>query len=250
MSLVFTSNALKGVNKAGKLAPDADGYYDVILGALEAPNSYGAVYKLESAKQIFEPNSPFMRLVEKGMLFGEYGHPVRQPGMTDMEWMSRVHAIAEDKKCIHIKEVRIDENATDVQGRKYIAIRGKIKPCGPYGKYITEDMASAGMPVSFSIRSLTNDTIIGGVREKHLITVITWDYVNEPGLAQATKWNAPSLENFHQETVDPRILRQAIERERTMGFSMESADRMSLTLEAYKSHAKPIQNSTKSWMNW
>lgn len=250
MSLVFTSSALKGVNKAGVLLPDEDGYYDVILGALEEPNSYGAIYKLQSAREIFSPNSPFMRLVEKGMLFGEYGHPIRQPGMSDMDWMSRIHQVQEDKKSHHIKEIRIDEQAVDVKGRKYIAIRGKVKPCGPYGKHIEEDMKTKGMPVSFSIRSLTNDTIVSGVREKHLVTVVTWDYVNEPGLAQATKWNAPALENFHQEILKPETIREAILRDRKSGLSMESASRMEMSLEAYRKTIKPLQGANKPWMSW
>lgn len=250
MSLIFTNTALKGVNKVGLLKPDADGYYDVILGALEAPNSYGAIYKLQAAEEILAPGSPFQRRIEKGVLFGEYGHPRREPNMSDIAWMNRIHEVREDRVSHHIKEVRIDRNAVDIKGRRYIAIRGKIKPCGPYGKYITEMMESAGTPVSFSIRSLTNDMIVGGTREKHLIEVMTWDYVVEAGLEQAVKWNAPSLEEYSRFEVTPELVKQTISFNEKGGYSTESTQRLYETLDAFKRvYSAPVTNP-KPWMNW
>ena len=36
---------------------------------------------------------------------------------------------------------------------------------------------------------------VAGTIHKNLRTVVTWDYVNEPGLSAAMKWNSPSLES-------------------------------------------------------
>jgi hypothetical protein len=52
--------------------------------------------------------------------------------------------------------------------------------------------------VCFSVRSLTDDKIEGGRLVKHIRTIVTWDYVNEPGIDIARKWNSPSLESFEE----------------------------------------------------
>lgn len=71
----YGCTALLGTNKAGVLKPDAQGRYDMVLGALEYPNSVGDIYTLKSAQEFFKPGSSLMRRVGKGQLRSEYGHP-------------------------------------------------------------------------------------------------------------------------------------------------------------------------------
>ena len=47
----YSCTALLGTNKAGVLKPDAEGYYTVVLGALNFYNSAGDFYPYESAKK-------------------------------------------------------------------------------------------------------------------------------------------------------------------------------------------------------
>ena len=48
---------LRETTKSGKLKKDANGYYDVILGAMNTFNSRGEYYAMEGAEKIFNGSS-------------------------------------------------------------------------------------------------------------------------------------------------------------------------------------------------
>lgn len=198
----FACTALLGTNKAGILKPDADGYYQMVLGALNIFNSGGAYYPYDAAKGLFMESSSLMRRIANGALRGEYGHPRMQPGQSVRDFMGRVLDIYEPNVCCHIRKVTIDCSGAvkDAQGRPVVAILGEVKPSGPMGPSLKESLDNPSENVCFSIRSITNDYQVGGVLQKHLKTVVTWDYVNEPGIPVAKKWNAPALESFADDT--------------------------------------------------
>ena len=191
----YACTALVGTNKTGKLPKDENGYYTVILGALDVFNGNGAYYPFETGKHIFEESSILMRRVKDGALRGEYGHPKRAPGSSLQEHMVRCCNIVEDMVSHHIKEIWLDpKTAKGPDGRAVVLIMAKVKPCGPYGKYLADQFENPDENVCFSIRSFTNDQMIGGVLYKNLKVVFTWDYVNEPGIGWAKKYNSPTLE--------------------------------------------------------
>lgn len=230
----YACTALKGTNKQGKLTPDENGYYELVLGALNFFNSVGAFYPFEPAKQIFEESSSLMRRINDGALRGEYGHPKKQPGMSLRDYVARILEIQEENICCHIKEVRLDQNSVfDDNGKPVLAIIGKVKPSGPKGQALKESLENPDENVSFSIRSLTRDIMVGGIIHKHLKTVVTWDYVNEPGLNIAKKWNAPSLENYEVDLEEEFLIQentlQAIQQERVAsGVSLENNNTVSI----------------------
>ena len=239
MSMIkLNSECLLGVNKAGTLKPDAQGWYDVILGALEYPNSYGAVYKVDPVQQLLNGDSIFARRIRKGCLIGEYGHPRQEPGESMAEFKRRVMSINEKFESHTIKEVVIDTSLKDAKGRRYIGIRGKVKPSGPYGQYLIEKFADPDMNVCFSVRSFTNDKFVNGRHEKYTTCIITWDFVGEPGLEKANKYNSPSLESYSM-TIDPNELRDIAKAPVSMGFessglaavAREVLSRSGLTIE-------------------
>lgn len=198
----FSCTALLGTNKAGNLKPDADGYYTVVLGALNTFNSAGDYYPFESAKEIFKESSSLMRRINNGACRAEYGHPKKLPGMSDRDFLNRILSIHEDKVCAHIKEVTLDHSGIkDNQGRAVIAIIGKVKPSGPYGQVLKEQLDNKNENVCFSIRSLTKDVWEGGVNKKNLMQVVCWDYVNEPGISIANKYQSPALESVNDNII-------------------------------------------------
>ena len=67
---------------------------------------------------------------------------------------------------IRLKEVVIDTTLKDVKGNRYIGIRGKIKPSGPYGRVLEQKFADPDMNVCFSVRSFTRDKFANGRLEK------------------------------------------------------------------------------------
>lgn len=246
----FGCTALLGTNKAGILKCDADGYYQVVLGALNFPNSAGAIYPYgDSAKQLFKESSSFIRRINNGALRGECGHPRMQPGQTMRDFMGRVLDIYEPNISHHIRRVWLDYDAVkDERGRRVLAIMGEVKPSGPMGAALKAALDNPSENVCFSIRSLTNDQMVGGIVHKHLKTIVTWDWVNEPGISVAKKWHAPSLESFEEDVqILPVHLAALRDQQQSMGVSFESSGGVSAD-EAIRSlgwEAQTLPGSSK-----
>ncbi len=224
--VVYGCTALVGTNKTGKLSPDSDGYYELVLGGLDCYNSGGAFYPLSSARGLFEKSSSLMRRIESGACRGEYGHPKKDPNQNMSSFLQRVSTIYEDNVCCHFKDVRIEQNAIkDPDGNRVVAIVGRVKPSGPKGEYLRTSLESKDENVCFSVRSLTDDRVEGGRLVKHIRSIITWDYVNEPGIAMAKKWYAPSLESFDEASFS-RDMVENLDSHVAPGVSMESAQQL------------------------
>lgn len=201
----YGCTALVGTNKSGTLKPDEFGRYDMILGALEYPNSVGDIYTLKSAQEFFKEGSSLLRRIQNGQLRAEYGHPKKQPGMSERDFLERILTIEETLVCCHISDVYIDMGSVKdpKTGRPIITFRGKVKPSGPYGQVLKEMLDDPKQNVAFSIRSLTLNRQVGFRQHKDFTQIITWDYVNEPGLAPANKYAVPTLEQhgFTEKTI-------------------------------------------------
>lgn len=195
-SIKFACTALAGVNKSGNLRQNDQGYYPMVVGALNMYNSAGEYYDYEPAAALFHESSQLQRRAARANLRGEYGHPKPLPGQTNNDFAIRVMSIYEDRVSHHIMELTLDfENFKDAKGNPIIAIIGLIKPAGPMGKFLEDSIKNPNENVCFSIRAFTDDHRVGLVLHRHLKTVVTWDYVNEPGLSVAEKWNSPALES-------------------------------------------------------
>lgn len=195
----FGCTALKGTNKGGVLKPDQNGYFTVVLGGFDTPNMAGAIYPLSVASAHFKEGSGFMRRLRAGYARGEYGHPKRQPGSTMEEFLNRLCIIEETRICMHIADVWIDPTFKDASGRTFTAVIGKIKPEGPYGQYLLESLLNPQCNVAFSIRTLCRDRYVGGRLFKDIVEMVGWDFVVEPGIQFANKYQAPGLESFAME---------------------------------------------------
>lgn len=206
----FGCTALLGTNKGGTLKPNADGYYKVILGALDFENSYGAQYPLQSAKEVFKESSGFMRRLRAGYCRGEYGHPKRLPGQVHDEFIRRIMTIEETRICMHIAEAWIDYDSVKYEGKKIVTIWGLIRPEGPYGAYLKDSLDNPKCNVAFSLRSITLDEYIQGRLYKNIDDIACWDFVVEPGLKPANKYANPALEDFGSVSIPMDHLHQVI----------------------------------------
>lgn len=223
-NVTFTCTRLFGTNKVGDLKKNERGYYTMIIGALNMFNSAGMYYRADAAKQFFEESSSFMRRVKRGALRGEYGHPRREAGMSMQAYYARLLSIHEDKVCCHFASVNLDfENYKDDQGRPIVAIIAEVCPNGPLGHVLEKQLANPQENVCFSIRSFTDDKMERGVINRYIKTIVTFDYVNEPGMAVAEKYNSPALEGL-EDTVFTRgqIEAGAIQIMETAGVGNES----------------------------
>lgn len=196
-NVTFTLTRLAGTNKVGDLKKNERGYYTMLIGALNMFNSAGMYYRADAAKEFFEESSSFMRRVKRGALRGEYGHPRRDPNMSMQAYYARLLQIHEDKVCCHFASVCLDfENYKDDQGRPIVAILAEVAPNGPLGYVLEKQLQNPAENVCFSIRSFTDDRMVNGVINRFIKTIVTFDYVNEPGMAIAEKYNSPALEGL------------------------------------------------------
>lgn len=232
-AITYGCTALVGTNKVGVLSKNSDGYYDMVLGALQAYNSAGAFYELNQAKQLFESSGELMRRIANGAVRSEVGHPRFQEGMSERAWFSRVNDIYEPNCCAHIAEVQLSyDTMRDPQGRPVVAIMGKVRPSGANERFLERQLENPKENVCFSIRSFTNDRVEGGRIVKYLKKIVTWDTVNEPGIAIANKYSVPSLESVSSENIadldsyefDLANIAQFAKEEMANGVSMESGN--------------------------
>lgn len=203
-NVTFTCTRLNGTNKVGELKKNERGYFTVVIGALNMFNSAGMYYRADAAKHFFEESNSFMRRVKRGALRGEYGHPRRDAGMSMQAYYARLLQIHEDKVCVHFASVWLDfDNYKDDQGRPIVAILAEITPNGPLGYVLEKQLLNPAENVCFSIRSFTDDKMERGVINRYIQQIVTFDYVNEPGMAVAEKYNSPALEGL-EDTVFTR----------------------------------------------
>lgn len=188
-----------------ELKKDDDGYYTIILGALNIHNSSGEFYEYtKEVKELFEGSSPLMRRINSGYLKSELGHPKPTPGMTTRDYISRICRLEEKAICGHIKEVTVTESSRTDNGSNVpiMIVTGKVKPMGPYADTLDRDLSNPDSNTAFSIRSLTKNRVAGGITIKTIKTIVTWDFVNEPGISIANKANSIGLESTDVCSID------------------------------------------------
>jgi Peptidase S80 family len=201
-SLHFACTSLVGTNKAGILKPNENGYYTMVVGALNMFNSAGEYYVYEQAKELFQNSSQLQRRAARGALRGEYGHPKLQPGQSMDSFARRAMSIHEDRVCCHHMRIWLDFNSMkDDQGKPVVAIMSEVAPNGPLGAVLQKQIENKNENVCFSIRAMTEDFFDRGINKRILRSVVTFDYVNEPGISIAEKFKSPALESFSDNIV-------------------------------------------------
>jgi len=250
-SVRFACTSLAGVNKTGELKKDKDGYYEIVVGALNVFNSAGQLYVYEQAKHLFEESGQLMRRVRRGALRGEYGHPKLVPGMSNEQFAARVMSIDEAMVCCHHKDVTLDYSGRvkDERGQPVLAIINKVLPSGPYGEVLAKQLDNKNENVCFSIRAFTDDTRDRGITKRVLKTIVTWDYVNEPGIAHAEKFKSPALEALVDHNFSRGELERTIAATQRAGVAQEAA--LLTADELFQSMGWHLDGQKKpGWASW
>lgn len=193
MSKKITFSTAKPQGNNTKLEQDENGYYNVILGGLNIFNEHGLFYMDEGVKALVKDDSTtFFRRLTRGYLKGEVNHPKWEPGMSKDQYMARCQLIDKDRVSHHIRELIFEETDIDVggpNGKKVILIRGWVKPSGPRGDELKKDLDDPEINVPFSIRSFTVDDYSTKPITKVIKQLITFDWVDEPGIQRANKFS-------------------------------------------------------------
>lgn len=263
--IIFSSIRTYADNKV--LEQDANGYYRVTLGALDAFNASGDFYLKDGITELIENESHSLaRRLKAGYLKGEAGHPVFETGMTKAEFFSRNLRIHQPLVSHHIREIILTptNQPSGLPGRgNVVLIEGWIKPSGIHGDALKKDLDNPECNVAFSIRSFTQDTVIGGVNIKKLAQIVTWDWVVEPGIQLANKFTKLSSEHlsdaaatalFYMDTnnmcaMDVSELSSAGKINECINCSLESNDEREMVNELIRSTAH-LNDSNSILKNW
>lgn len=199
--IVYTCTALHGTGKRGELKKDEDGYYKVLAGALGYCNNAGDFYaEAPGIECILGESSSFQRKLRKGVLYGEAGHPRRDPSWSRDQWFARLLDIVEQNQSHHIRAVSLAKGMRDEKGIPFTGIMLDIRPTkNQHGEALEDNLNNRHANTYFSIRSFTNDVPAQGRWVKNMQMCITFDWVLEGGILPACKYSNPSLEQFNEE---------------------------------------------------
>lgn len=238
-NFVYRMTRLDNTGKEGVLKPDSDGWYTICVGALDHAsknvnkNGQNEYYSSMGMEKFFAPGTLFNERIQGGFIKAEYGHPELEPGMNELKFLERNLQIREKNVCCTFGAIWLVPDYIDpLTKEKCVGIFAKIKPSGPYGKFLEKDLLERGLNVCFSIRSLTTRKNIMGKNAKVLHTVITFDYVGEPGITCAEKMVSPSLESVNHAhrlpadvldvEITPKEAMRIIEKNSNRELSLES----------------------------
>lgn len=197
--LVFENTVMAQAGHDGVLRPNANGLYEVNMGAFDITNSAGAYYSTDGVRDLFASSSELMRRVSQGQLYGEWGHPKRDPGMTDRDYLIKLLIMHEEQISHHIAKIELHENYKLPDGRTCLAVIGHVRPFGPRAAMVEQGLSTPDMNLCFSLRSISIDAPNNmGQIVKKVVKIVTWDGVLEPGIQLANKYDTkPSVESRH-----------------------------------------------------
>lgn len=190
----YASVALPTPGKKGILKKLDNDYYEIIVGAFGAFGNGGWLYDERTAIDYFNNNPEFLELLRNRRMRSEWGHPVREPGMSDMEWLQRIHTIHEPNWSSHIRALHLSSNTVrDEKGRSVVAIIAEVTPCGPHAESFRRCLENPDEDMNYSVRSFARKDF--RTQRKHISKIITFDSVWNPGIKSISKFNTPSLES-------------------------------------------------------
>jgi len=210
MSEIMKLTVIKSAVGNKIVNPDSAGYYKVTLGAFNVRNSSGDVYMFAGIPELLkDKTSVFNRRLLAGRLRAEAEHPGREPGMTDEQFIMRNFKILTTQSCAHIKEITIKEtnSSENIPGvGNIVLVEGLVRPSGQYGVGLKSSLDNPDEDTCFSVRSITQDTPNGLHVIKRVRHLITWDWINEPGIKYASKLGKPAVESEDLQSFIPEDL--------------------------------------------
>lgn len=238
MTILFEQTKLSELGKNGIQPPDDEGYYTLVLGAVNVYNNSRSWYYTEKGiRELFGPGSLLHRKIANGCMRGEVNHPRQMPGEKLEAFYGRMMDIDLNNVCCHFKSLWLDENFgknnPQYKNPEMIAIMGKVKPSGAKGHVLKDAIENNAENVCFSIRSLADEVMERGKLIRSLKELITIDFVNEGGILVASKWDSPATESIHATPVVEKVLREFVSKSKGKAFALESSLTAQLILDRH-----------------
>lgn len=198
-TIEFSNVLLQRTGKKGVLKELDNGYYEILLGAFGTVGNGGWFYDPEAAMNYIRRDKEFMEMLNCGRLRSEYNHPVRQPGMKDIDWFTRINTIDTSNVSSHIRAIDFSTDLVkDAKGRSVVSIIGQVRP---YHDTFRQQFENPYEDVNYSVRSYAERNF--HTMTKSISKIITWDSVHNPGIKVASKYHTPSLESSRYDIEDP-----------------------------------------------
>ena len=252
--LVITSTRLRVQGKQGILKPDADGYYEMPIGAFNCVNSTDEVYTAKNIQEIFNSSSELMRKIQNGKLFGEWGHPEQLPGETANAFMMRACRVNDKDTCVFFKDIWLDNNVTPDMQRygvpsDAIITMAKLKPMGALWETLQRSLEDPNVNTTFSGRFLTKDRVYRGKTYVEVVQAVTWDAVTEQGILAAEKYLAPRLESRNTQ-ITPKMIDDMRRQLDTGKLRTESANQLQSIIHTADNFFREQRGETRGYYNW
>lgn len=248
--VMFGARKLANLKKEGVIKPDDDGYYTLVVGALECYNSIGAFYTIEGVRKLFGPGSIIERRVANGCLRAEVNHPEWTSTMSEKDYVKRMLHIDMGNTCAHFRKIWLDENFgknhPEYGNPNLIAIMAEVKPAGDKKHILQEALDNKYENVCFSIRATADEVMIRGKMVRVLTDVLAIDFVNEGGISVASKWDSPATESITEADavrLTERILKKVAEESKSMAMESSAEAASYLMTRHFKS-------TTPVYANW
>lgn len=185
-----------GVNQTRGMKPNADGYWDVIVGGFDLTNPAGEYFPMvDSVKRIFEdPKSLINIRLAQANLYSEYGHPSIL-GLSHSDILRRLAHIDEKNRCNFIRSITL-KSAKDDRGTEFIAVWANIIPAGPYAEPLLKSMMNPDENVAWSVRSFSRPGFYKGRAATILTDIVNYDNVTSPGVKQACQFKSATMQGL------------------------------------------------------
>lgn len=191
----YACTAFPGLNKLDKIKPDQNGYRRQIMGGFNLENESGIGYPLTQAvKNLFENTGLMRARINKGMCYGEDGHP-KIVGLSNQQAVQRLASMDEDRQCVHIASADLEEGV-DEHGRKIVLVYSRVKAEGNRKHVMQSLFDNPEANVAFSVRSFCDPVFSGGKLNRIITEFLTYDRVPEPGIRDANRFRTAALENM------------------------------------------------------
>lgn len=247
MSKIIIST-VKSKQDNRKLKKDDKGYYYITLGALNAFNSAGEFYDIEGVNDLLTSESSVLyRRLKTGALKGEVGHPEYTVGTPKAAFYSRNMKILLSNTSHHIRDIELitTKKGSGISNKgNTVLIKAWVKPSGPFGDALKEALENTDENVAFSIRCFTMNTKVNGIIIKKITQIITWDWVNEPGMSVATKWKELGIESLDVCDIDIDDIGTGEDINECFNCSLESGDERDITKELLHNSSRYTTKST------
>lgn len=225
-TLSFSNVLLSQTGKRGVLKQLDGGYYEILLGAFGTTGTGGWLYNTEAAMNYVRNDREFMYMLNSGRMRSEWGHPQREPGMSDAEWFRRINMIYEPNICAHIRKIHFTPDLVkDERGRSVIAVIGEVRPSGKNAQQFKDQLDNPHEDVNFSVRSFARRDF--RTMNKYITRIVNWDAVFDPGVKLASKYFTPSLES-------------------SLNIDLESPEDVSMVLDSYEFNAAALRDQIQN----